>query len=321
MQATISTRKVLSGTALFQLLFPRLIAFAERAWHRASWENTVKRPIMNITAAQIQEVQDFMKFKTILGKKILPKLDKNKVQYYMAPPGVIMRKVTTDPLDMKTEVMAKTEYPGFVAQIKTDQMPAFADIVDKGVYDGALAQFRTRNKDSTRFSRSEVVFKNGTDKYMREHVDIMKHLDERVSLEFPIQTRFRNQDDPSGKFSFSLQDSLPLYFDKEFRMFFNKTGHQEFLRNRPALVEQAKLRQQQHIRMMQEHQRRMMTQNAARANNPNSMNQGVGNTQAGAGRVGWTPGNNQGGAGRVGWGDGTPGNNQNSIQSRQTRTG
>ncbi|XP_060086369.1 putative beta-hexosaminidase [Ylistrum balloti] len=255
MQAFLSTRKVRTESNLFLLLFPRLIAFAERAWHRASWENTIRRPIRNLTAAGIAEVHDFQKFKAILGTKLLPTMDKYKAIYYMAPPGAIMRNVTTNVNDQNRAVSAHTEFPGFVAQIKTDKMPDFEDIVNNKIYSIQHAEFRTRNAQSTRFSRSEVVLSNFTDKYAREHMEMMSDLAETSVLEYPIQTTLRNQDDPSGLVSFAIRPELPLYFDREFGRFFNRTGFQAFTRIRPTLVQQAMQNREQHMRMMEAHRR------------------------------------------------------------------
>ncbi|XP_033752266.1 putative beta-hexosaminidase [Pecten maximus] len=270
MQASISTRKVRTESELFQLLFPRLFAVAERAWHRGNWENTVRLPIRNIHAARIAEIQDFQKFKAILGTHLLPMLDNERALYYMTPPGAVMRNITADLRDMRRAVSAKTEYPGFVAQIKTDKMSAFEDVVDNKVYDSLQTEFRTRNKQSTRHSRSEIVRTTFPDKYAREHMIIMHNLAANSSLEFPIQTRFRNQDDATGVNSYSIIHGLPLYFDRDFGEFFNKTGYQVFLQRKPVLI-------QHHVARMQQHQRQFLNGHGAsgtRASNPNTRNAG-----------------------------------------------
>ncbi|XP_069132469.1 putative beta-hexosaminidase [Argopecten irradians] len=309
-QAFISTRKIRTEADLFQLLFPRLLALAERAWHRASWENTVKRSIREIMhAARIAEIQDFQKFKAILGTKLLPLLDRHGVLYYMTPPGAVLRNLTSNINDTNKAVSAKTEYPGFVPQIKTDKMSDFQDIVDDTRYDIKHAEFRTRNQASTRFSRSEIVRTDYTDKYAREHIDIRNKLDQNSFLEYPILTRFRGQDDPSGVNSYALRVNIPLYFDKEFNMYFNKTGYDAFILRKPILRREQEQIRERHLQMLQQrrelllqqsrqgaaappgasqnqfngpmtsNQNRMTTQNfnpmSSNAQNPNAMSSGI----------------------------------------------
>ncbi|XP_060086368.1 beta-hexosaminidase-like [Ylistrum balloti] len=241
MQATITTTKVLDEDYLFQLLFPRLIAFAERAWHRASWENTVKRPLKNMTEAEIEERKDFLKFKAILGAKILPKLDMFKVSYYLAPPGAILKNATADENDPDRTVSWLTDYPGFIAQVKTDFMADFEDIVDSKVYRGMVLEFRTRNNDSSRFSRVERMSTLHPDPYASEHRAIMHNFTRSPALTFPIQLMFGHISDPTGQLSFTITDNLPLFYDTDFQRYFNRTGFLAFRERKPMLLAQQQL--------------------------------------------------------------------------------
>ncbi len=64
---------------LESMLYPRLFAFAERAWHNASWEeeqdDAAKR-------------EDYTRFITIVGQQELPRLEAAGIEYYLPPPGV-----------------------------------------------------------------------------------------------------------------------------------------------------------------------------------------------------------------------------------------
>jgi len=68
------------------MVFPRMLALAERAWHRASWEpadgNDVTAPI-NVTGL----ASDWERFANVLGHKELPKLDRAGVDYRVEVPG------------------------------------------------------------------------------------------------------------------------------------------------------------------------------------------------------------------------------------------
>lgn len=62
------------------MLFPRLIAYAERAWHHAEWEETKNQPVRHY---------DWIKFANTLGYRELKKLDKMNIRYRIPPPGAV----------------------------------------------------------------------------------------------------------------------------------------------------------------------------------------------------------------------------------------
>lgn len=66
------------------MAFPRLLAVAERAWHKASWEY-VENPEERKSFRQ----RDWKTFAKTLGYKELPRLEKMGVHYRVAPPGVM----------------------------------------------------------------------------------------------------------------------------------------------------------------------------------------------------------------------------------------
>jgi len=58
------------------MLFPRMLALAERAWHKEQWENTTVEPN-----------RDWERFSNQLGYRELPRLDKAGVKYRVPLPG------------------------------------------------------------------------------------------------------------------------------------------------------------------------------------------------------------------------------------------
>lgn len=77
------------------MIFPRLYALAERAWHKASWEmdydygvKTYSSQSNYFTAsAQEDRSKDWQGFANLLGKKILPKAELEQVFYRLPTPG------------------------------------------------------------------------------------------------------------------------------------------------------------------------------------------------------------------------------------------
>jgi hexosaminidase len=59
------------------MMFPRLIALAERAWHKDVFENTT-----------IQPDREYEKFANKVGYREMPRLDNAGVKYRIPPPGV-----------------------------------------------------------------------------------------------------------------------------------------------------------------------------------------------------------------------------------------
>ncbi|HMI85505.1 MAG TPA: family 20 glycosylhydrolase [Polyangiaceae bacterium] len=82
-----------SAAMLEGLVFPRLLAMAERAWHRASWEpadvnGTDWGKAVPIDTAALKT--DWERFANVLGHKELPKLGKMGVEYRVEIPGAVI---------------------------------------------------------------------------------------------------------------------------------------------------------------------------------------------------------------------------------------
>jgi len=82
-----------NAAMLEALIFPRLLAMAERAWHRAAWEpadvnGTDWGESVPIDTAVLKN--DWERFANVLGQKELPKLGKLGVDYRIEIPGAII---------------------------------------------------------------------------------------------------------------------------------------------------------------------------------------------------------------------------------------
>ena len=64
------------------MLFPRVLALAERAWHEAAWE----RETDNATRLR-GRARDWAAMANTLGHRELARLDRRGVQYRVPPPG------------------------------------------------------------------------------------------------------------------------------------------------------------------------------------------------------------------------------------------
>lgn len=92
------------------MLYPRLLAFAERAWHRAAWEPADG---MDLAAAIDRSAldADFTRFANAVAHKELPRLDRAGVQYRIEVPGA---RITGGVLE------ANSPLPGLKLEYRND---------------------------------------------------------------------------------------------------------------------------------------------------------------------------------------------------------
>jgi hexosaminidase len=108
-QGQLFTENVRSTKTLDYLLFPKLLALAERAWAKdPSWATEVDK-----AKAELEYNKDWSLFVNVLGKKELPRLDDyaGGFNYRIPPVGAIIQHST---------VVANIQIPGFIIRYTTD---------------------------------------------------------------------------------------------------------------------------------------------------------------------------------------------------------
>lgn len=65
------------------MIYPRLLALAERSWHRADWEKLDR----NDKQCKQAQDEDWVQFSNALGYKELSRLSTLGIVYYLPPPG------------------------------------------------------------------------------------------------------------------------------------------------------------------------------------------------------------------------------------------
>ncbi|MGF1775831.1 beta-N-acetylhexosaminidase [Vibrio nomapromontoriensis] len=94
MSAQLWSETVRTDDQYEYMVFPRVLAAAERAWHKGSWETpyTVGRTYSQDTQWVNKEAlaADFNRFANILGQRELAKLAKVGIQYRLPVPGAIL---------------------------------------------------------------------------------------------------------------------------------------------------------------------------------------------------------------------------------------
>jgi len=82
MSGTVWTETIRTPDQLDHMIYPRLLALAERAWHKASWEHEKNGP-----KRQEMKRKDWEQFVNTLGYKELRRLDEKNIAYRVPPPG------------------------------------------------------------------------------------------------------------------------------------------------------------------------------------------------------------------------------------------
>ncbi|XP_013407640.1 uncharacterized protein LOC106171732 [Lingula anatina] len=103
-QSQLWTETIRSADQFYYMLFPRLLAVAERSWHQAPWET-------DDTKADLMQ-EDWEKFASTLGLKELSELDSLGIWYRLPLPGAVFSKDGT--------LSANCEIPGFDIMYSVD---------------------------------------------------------------------------------------------------------------------------------------------------------------------------------------------------------
>ncbi|GGY83667.1 beta-N-acetylhexosaminidase [Cellvibrio zantedeschiae] len=103
-QGQLWSETVRTPEQLEQMIYPRVIALAERAWHKADWE--ADKPN---TQARLQE---WANFSAALVAKDLPKMAAAGSSFYLPPPGAIIQN---------GQLLVNTGYAGLGADYSLDQ--------------------------------------------------------------------------------------------------------------------------------------------------------------------------------------------------------
>ncbi|XP_078383598.1 beta-hexosaminidase-like isoform X2 [Oculina patagonica] len=126
--------------AQFQsMIFPRLLAVAERSWHQDAWENSRNKLNRN----RMKEAS-WTKFANTLGYKELARLDKLGIAYHIPVPGARM---------INGVLVTNVAFPGLTVECSIDGGRSWFDPNKATVVSGKLL-LRARSADGKRTSRT-----------------------------------------------------------------------------------------------------------------------------------------------------------------------
>lgn len=140
MQGQLWSELIRTSNSLDSMIHPRLQALAERAWHKAPWED-----IEDVTKLKKGQTADWAKFSNSLGYRELPRLDKMGVTYHIPPPGA---RVEGDTLHVISA------YPGLPLCYSTDNGTTWLNVKGKvEVKPGDKILIMCKSADGLRSSR------------------------------------------------------------------------------------------------------------------------------------------------------------------------
>ena len=146
MQGQLWSETVRTAQQMEYMIFPRLLALAERAWHKADWELDYQPGrTFSSTSAQVNVDllnADYAGFAQAMAVKELPKLDAAGVRYRIPVPGAI---------NDGGALSMNTEFPGMPLQYSTNgsDFTAFTS----GVTAAGVTAIRANSADGSRTGR------------------------------------------------------------------------------------------------------------------------------------------------------------------------
>ncbi|CAH3123237.1 unnamed protein product [Porites lobata] len=129
-ESALWSETVRTAEQMYTMLFPRLLAVAERAWHKASWEEVTDR-----LARERQRTGDWERFANTITYRELGRLDEMGVPYRVPPPAA---RITGRKLEVRTAL------PGLKVEFSRDDGETWNDVTSGGIEVDGILKLRTR---------------------------------------------------------------------------------------------------------------------------------------------------------------------------------
>ncbi len=132
MQGQVWSETIRTGAQMEQMIYPRLIPLAERAWHKAAWEGDKPKAA--------ERLADWAAFAVQLSNKELPKLAALGGDFYLPPPGAIIER---------GQLLANSSLPGLTIEVSLNQGETWQAYTGALPMSGSSVMLRTRLGEAT----------------------------------------------------------------------------------------------------------------------------------------------------------------------------
>ncbi|KAL9180069.1 hypothetical protein ACHAXT_008039, partial [Thalassiosira profunda] len=154
MQGQTWSETIRTDEQYFEMAFPRVLAVAERAWHRASWElDWSPGETYNLSSGRVPKDElaaDFNGFASALGCREVAKLEKLGIGYRVPPPGASV--------DASGMLTVNSELPCTVTMYSTDGGGTWTEyFVPVGVGVGSVVSLQSVSPNGALKSRIVVA--------------------------------------------------------------------------------------------------------------------------------------------------------------------
>ncbi|XP_059156889.1 uncharacterized protein LOC131941590 isoform X2 [Physella acuta] len=178
MEAALFSETTRTEEDLHDRLFPRLLAMAERAWHKAPWEDL---PRGEERDRKLDE--DWQSFVRGVGHRVLRKLEADGVMYKLPPPGgrISNGMLLTTPL-----------FPGLSVQYSHNAGQTWADAsgtVVRVSEDNPIIWLRTVSSDGSRFSRTVTLYFNQPAAVVNQPV--IDYISQNLTVKFTVVDNYK----------------------------------------------------------------------------------------------------------------------------------
>ncbi|XP_068705154.1 beta-hexosaminidase-like [Montipora foliosa] len=138
MAGALWSETVRNPSQLHSMIYPRLLALAERAWHKGCFENETN----NAKRQRVKKLE-WEAFANSLGHKELARLDRMNIDYHIPVPGARI---------VEQKLQVNSAIPGLPIQYSTDGGLTWSDVTD-GLSVSGRVILGTRSADRRRLSR------------------------------------------------------------------------------------------------------------------------------------------------------------------------
>lgn len=145
-QGHLWSETVRTSEQMQYMIFPRMLALAERAWHKSDWED-----IQNKVERNAKMTEEWKQFANTLGYKDLGILDDMGIKYRVPPPGAKRSG---------NRVFVNNIYPGLGIEYSNDNGVSWKSVNGNYFDEQRAVKIRTRSRDNTRTSRIISIARN-----------------------------------------------------------------------------------------------------------------------------------------------------------------